>query len=105
MNNYSLPECSRDCNLWLPLSSSKNAIVNEHVFTDVAVVFPKLSIKEWPSKGELDSDSPPQRVFVKHLKAKNRERPACSKEYLEKKERHTATGAGFCGCFAAVPSS
>ncbi len=25
----------------VPLSSSKNAIVNEHVFTDVAVVFPK----------------------------------------------------------------
>ena len=25
------------------MSSSKNAIVNEHVFTDVAVVFPKLS--------------------------------------------------------------
>ena len=36
-------ECSRDYNLWLPLSSSKNAIVIEHVFTDVAVVFPKLS--------------------------------------------------------------
>ena len=29
-----------DYNLW---SSSKNAIVIEHVFTDVAVVFPKLS--------------------------------------------------------------
>ena len=33
----------RDYNLWSPLSSSKNAIVNEHVFTDVAVVFSKLS--------------------------------------------------------------
>ncbi len=32
-----------DYNLWSPLSSSKNAIVIEHVFTDVAVVFPKLS--------------------------------------------------------------
>ena len=30
-------------NLQSPLSSSKNAIVDEHVFTDVAVVFPKLS--------------------------------------------------------------
>ena len=28
----------------LPLSSSKNAIAIEHVFADVAVVFPKLSI-------------------------------------------------------------
>ncbi len=25
------------------MASSKNAIVDEHVFTDVAVVFPKLS--------------------------------------------------------------
>ena len=33
-----------DYNLWSPLSLSKNAIVIEHVFTDVAVVFPKLSI-------------------------------------------------------------
>ena len=32
-----------DYNLWSPLSSSKNTIVNEHVFTDVAAVFPKLS--------------------------------------------------------------
>ena len=32
-----------DYNLWSPLSSSKNAIFIEHVFTDVAVVFPKLS--------------------------------------------------------------
>ena len=29
--------------MWSPLSSSKNAIVIEHVFTDVAVVFRKLS--------------------------------------------------------------
>ena len=43
MNNYSVLECSRDYNLWSPLSSSKNAIVIEHVFTAVAVVFPKLS--------------------------------------------------------------
>ena len=35
----------KDYNLWSPLSSSKNAIVIEHVFTDVAVVFPKLSIQ------------------------------------------------------------
>ena len=34
-------------NLWSPLSSSKNAIVIEHVFTDVAVVFPKLSNISW----------------------------------------------------------
>ncbi len=33
-----------DYNLWPPFSSSKNAIVIEHVFTDVAVVFPKLSV-------------------------------------------------------------
>ncbi len=34
----------KDYNLCLALSSSKNAIVTEHVFADVAVVFPKLSI-------------------------------------------------------------
>ena len=44
LNNYGVLECSRDYNLWSPLSSSKNAIVDKHVFTDVAVVFPKLSI-------------------------------------------------------------
>ncbi len=33
-----------DYNLWSPLSSSKNAIVIEHVFTDVVVVCPKLSL-------------------------------------------------------------
>ncbi len=38
-----------DYNLWSPLSSSKNAIVIEHVFTDVAVVFPKLSNIDLPT--------------------------------------------------------
>ena len=32
-------------NLWSPLSSSKNAIVIERVFADVADVFPKISIQ------------------------------------------------------------
>ena len=38
----------KDYNLWSALSSSKNAIDDEHVFIDDAVVFPKLTIK--PSK-------------------------------------------------------
>ncbi len=43
-NNNGVLECSWDYDLLSPLYSSENAVVDEHVFTDVAVFFPKLSI-------------------------------------------------------------
>ncbi len=43
-NNYGVLECSRSYNLWSPLSSNKNSMVDEYVFAEVAVVFPKLSV-------------------------------------------------------------
>ena len=36
----------------MPLSSSKNAIVYEHVFIEVALVFPKLSIVDSTNNAE-----------------------------------------------------
>jgi hypothetical protein len=43
LNNYGVLECStKTFYSRLALSSSKNGIVDEHVFIDVAVVSPKL---------------------------------------------------------------
>ena len=45
LNNYDVLECSKDYNLWSPLSSSKNP-----VFTAFIIVFPKLSSDVWKSQ-------------------------------------------------------